>query len=76
MKINQGTIVVGSKVALVPYAKAHVPRYHEWMASPELLELTASEPLSIEEEYEMQASWAKDEDSTPPLSPTPLMTSR
>lgn len=28
--------------------------YHEWMKSPELLELTASEPLSLEEEIDMQ----------------------
>lgn len=28
--------------------------YHEWMKRPELLEATASEPLSFEEEVEMQ----------------------
>jgi len=28
--------------------------YHEWMKSEELLELTASESLTLEEEYGMQ----------------------
>ncbi|KAG0257102.1 N-acetyltransferase 9 [Actinomortierella ambigua] len=33
------------------------------MQSPELLELTASEPLTLEEEYEMQRSWHVDENT-------------
>ena len=33
------------------------------MQSPELQELTASEPLTEEEEFEMQMSWHVDEDS-------------
>lgn len=51
---------IGNKVILVPYRKAHVAKYHQWMANPFLQEMTASEPLSLEEEYEMQASWKED----------------
>lgn len=47
---------------MVPYTSAHVPRYHEWMKSEELQHLTASEPLSLEQEYEMQRSWREDAD--------------
>ena len=38
-------------------------RYHEWMKSEELQRLTASEPLTLDEEYKMQKSWFEDEDS-------------
>lgn len=61
MKTNYSLALVGKEVTLVPYRKHHVARYHEWMCSPELLEATASEALSLEEEYEMQQSWRDDE---------------
>lgn len=52
---------------------AHLPRldagakalksFASWLfEDPEILELTASEPLSLEEEYEMQKSWQDSED--------------
>lgn len=62
MKINENTLLEGHKVVLVPYNAEHVPRYHEWMKSPELQQLTASEPLTIEQEYDMQRSWREDND--------------
>ena len=62
MKLNYETcLVVGEKVILVPYRPEHVPRYHEWMKDPALLEATGSEPLSMQEEVEMQQSWRDDE---------------
>lgn len=50
------------KILLVPYTSQHVPTYHAWMQSPELRELTASEPLTLEEELEMQRKWREDGD--------------
>jgi RimJ/RimL family protein N-acetyltransferase len=61
MKLNYSTILEGQSVNLVPYRRQFVNKYHEWMADPYLQEMTASEPLSIEEEYEMQQSWSEDE---------------
>lgn len=37
-------------------------KYHVWMQDPQLLLMTASEPLTIEEEYAMQRSWKDDAD--------------
>ncbi|XP_054899135.1 N-acetyltransferase 9 [Poeciliopsis prolifica] len=62
MKINENTLLEGHTVFLVPYNEEHVPRYHEWMKSPELQQLTASEPLSLQQEYDMQKSWREDND--------------
>ncbi|CEN61840.1 hypothetical protein ASPCAL08488 [Aspergillus calidoustus] len=62
MLFNATTAISTSKVLLVPYSKWHVPRYHEWMKDEEIQEATASEPLSLEEEYAMQQSWRADAD--------------
>ncbi|XP_046319364.1 alpha/beta-tubulin-N-acetyltransferase 9 isoform X2 [Marmota monax] len=62
MRLNQNTLLLGKKVVLVPYTSEHVPRYHEWMKSEELQHLTASEPLTLEQEYAMQCSWREDAD--------------
>jgi RimJ/RimL family protein N-acetyltransferase len=61
MKLNLKTRIEGSKTILVPYREHHVIKYHRWMSDPELLTLTASEPLSLDEEYEMQKTWQNDE---------------
>ncbi|KAJ0419316.1 GNAT domain-containing protein [Aspergillus carlsbadensis] len=62
MLLNATTAISTSKVLLVPYSKWHVPRYHEWMKDEEIQEATASEPLTLEEEYAMQRSWRDDAD--------------
>ncbi|PWN38991.1 hypothetical protein IE81DRAFT_335759 [Ceraceosorus guamensis] len=62
MRLNESTIIVGDGVLLVPYRKEHVHKYHEWMQDEEMREQTASEALSLEEEYAMQRSWHLDDD--------------
>ncbi|EED85754.1 predicted protein [Postia placenta Mad-698-R] len=62
MRCNANTIIFDRDVVLVPYREEHVAKYHEWMTSSELRELTASEPLTLDEEYEMQRKWQVDED--------------
>jgi RimJ/RimL family protein N-acetyltransferase len=46
---------------LVPYEASFVPEYNLCLKNPQLQELTGSEPLSLEEEYEMQRAWQDDE---------------
>ncbi|GMH10997.1 hypothetical protein Nepgr_012838 [Nepenthes gracilis] len=50
----------GEKLILVPYMKEHVPKYHLWMQDPTLLQATGSEPLTLDQEYDMQLSWIQD----------------
>ncbi|KAI5358542.1 Putative GNAT domain, acyl-CoA N-acyltransferase, N-acetyltransferase 9 [Septoria linicola] len=62
MKVNEHIAIQTGAILLVPYSKHHVPTYHEWMQDKDLQEATASEPLSIDEEYAMQQSWRNDHD--------------
>ncbi|XVF31869.1 hypothetical protein REPUB_Repub17cG0031500 [Reevesia pubescens] len=55
-----GVSLEGQKVIMVPYMEAHVPKYHIWMKDPSLLQTTGSEPLSLQQEYDMQLSWNQD----------------
>ncbi|KAK4577083.1 hypothetical protein RGQ29_027548 [Quercus rubra] len=50
----------GKKVIMVPYMEAHVPKYHEWMQDPALLQATATEPLTLQQEFQMQLTWTQD----------------
>ncbi|KAI4846994.1 hypothetical protein E4T44_04757 [Aureobasidium sp. EXF-8845] len=62
MLLNEHIALVTPQILLCPYSEHHVPTYHEWMKDEELQKLTASEPLSLIEEYDMQRSWRKDAD--------------
>ncbi|KAI7728929.1 hypothetical protein M8C21_031563 [Ambrosia artemisiifolia] len=55
-----GVSLEGSKVILIPYMTQHVLTYHQWMQDPFLLQTTGSDPLTLEEEYQMQLSWTQD----------------
>mmetsp|Transcript_70100 Transcript_70100/g.182538 ORF Transcript_70100/g.182538 Transcript_70100/m.182538 type:complete len:223 (+) Transcript_70100:103-771(+) len=57
MKLNDGIRLAGQCCVLVSYEAEMVATYHEWMQDPEILELTGSEPLTLEAEVEMQANW-------------------
>lgn len=59
-KEKDGVSLEGGRVILVPYMKEHVPKYHEWMQDPALLQATGSEPLTLDQEYQMQLTWTQD----------------
>ncbi|GKT78089.1 methionyl-tRNA synthetase [Colletotrichum tofieldiae] len=70
MRLNEHTgmsstplaAIATRRVTLVPYEARHVEQYHGWMSDPDIQEATASEPLTIEEEYENQQSWRTSHD--------------
>ena len=62
MRVNEALALQGERCRLVPYRAHHVPAYHAWMQDAAILEATASEPLTLEEEYSMCASWRDDAD--------------
>ncbi|UPX17984.1 uncharacterized protein EKO05_0008307 [Ascochyta rabiei] len=62
MKINEYSSIITPRILLVPYSTHHVPTYHEWMQDEDIQKATASEPLTLEEEYSMQRSWREDGD--------------
>ncbi|KAM0813492.1 putative GNAT domain-containing protein [Seiridium cardinale] len=57
MKFNEHIAISAPKVLLVPYDAHHVPHYHTWMEDAAIREATASDRLTLEEEYENQISW-------------------
>ncbi|KAK7965981.1 uncharacterized protein PG986_000258 [Apiospora aurea] len=57
MKYNESIAVSTSRVLLVPYDAHHVPQYHTWMEDEAIREATASDRLTLQEEYENQVSW-------------------
>ncbi|BFF92668.1 N-acetyltransferase 9-like protein [Drosophila madeirensis] len=62
MHLNENIKLLGNKIILVPYEARHVPKYHDWMSNETLRQLTASEELTLSEEYLMQHSWREDSD--------------
>ena len=60
MREHAAVVLRGERVRLVPYLKAHIQQYHAWMQDPELLRLTCSEALTLEEETANQCSWRDD----------------
>ena len=55
-------IHISDTLILVPYLPHHVPKYHGWISNAEILQQTATEYATLEQEYEMQIKWATDHD--------------
>ena len=88
LSVDYHQAVSTSRILLVPYEKHHVPTYHEWMQDKvsrlhgqyetmrlidqEIQKATASEPLSLDEEYAMQRTWRQHSDKLTFISCRPL----
>ncbi|KAI1084113.1 GNAT domain-containing protein [Whalleya microplaca] len=57
MRLNENIAISTPDILLVPYDAHHVLTYHEWMQDPAIREATASDQLTLAEEFENQASW-------------------
>jgi RimJ/RimL family protein N-acetyltransferase len=58
---KQHYFIQGPRITFRPYCRKYVKEYHSWFdKDPELLYLTGSEPLSLEEEYQNHKSWLED----------------
>ncbi|CAK7267098.1 hypothetical protein SEPCBS57363_002427 [Sporothrix epigloea] len=62
MRVNENVAIATSGVLLVPYDRRHVPTYHAWMEDESVRTATASDRLTLEEEYENQKSWRESGD--------------
>ncbi|CAK7204068.1 hypothetical protein SEUCBS139899_006819 [Sporothrix eucalyptigena] len=62
MKVNENVAIATDGVLLVPYDRHHVPTYHAWMEDEAVRAATASERLTLDEEYENQESWRASND--------------
>ena len=62
MDPRKQTLLASPLLTLTPYALSHVPTYNTWMQDPWLQKMTASEPLTLAEELNMQRAWSEDPD--------------
>ncbi|KAK3308130.1 GNAT domain-containing protein [Chaetomium strumarium] len=74
MRLNEFSAVSTTKALLVPYDAHHVLTYHGWMEDPVIQAATASERLTLEEEYENQQSWRASHDKLTFIICQPLST--
>eukprot|EP00033_Pygsuia_biforma_P001945 GCRY01002167.1.p1 GENE.GCRY01002167.1~~GCRY01002167.1.p1 ORF type:complete len:189 (-),score=33.10 GCRY01002167.1:19-585(-) len=58
---NTKNLVCGENILLTPFSSHHVQKYSEWMQDKEILELTCSEPLSLEEVKDIQLEYESSE---------------